>query len=422
MKVGRNDLCPCGSGKEFKKCCLPKSSLAHILDLKGKNAENFVYELSQKSFFTDWCYRNPRLPNGKEVCDLLVVYDEMAIIWQVKDLKLDENNKYKKSEVTKNIHQLFTAKHRLFDKNIPIELDNPRRGKEAFNPKLIKEIYLVSALLGKGEDYFSFAEIVKGKIIHTFTREFTEIVLSELDTIRDFVDYLREKESLISTGNKITIMGGERELLAYYLMNERSFEQLKIADFAIIEEGLWLELQKRSEYIAKKNEDKISYLWDEIINRAHTCGGEYERVAREMARPNRFERRTLSKAFFGAHIIAHKERDRNTFRRIVKKAGTTYCFVFLDDPEPRTRRKELLAAVCLIARGIHQDNQKVIGIATEMKIREICSYDFCLLEIPQWTDEAQKEMERLQKETGILTSYKKRLVHEDEYPQYRIQK
>src|SRR5262249_15074347 len=24
MKVGRNDPCPCGSGKKYKKCCLPK--------------------------------------------------------------------------------------------------------------------------------------------------------------------------------------------------------------------------------------------------------------------------------------------------------------------------------------------------------------------------------------------------------------
>jgi len=23
-KVGRNDLCPCGSGKKYKHCCLPK--------------------------------------------------------------------------------------------------------------------------------------------------------------------------------------------------------------------------------------------------------------------------------------------------------------------------------------------------------------------------------------------------------------
>jgi len=23
-KVGRNDPCPCGSGKKYKRCCLPK--------------------------------------------------------------------------------------------------------------------------------------------------------------------------------------------------------------------------------------------------------------------------------------------------------------------------------------------------------------------------------------------------------------
>jgi len=26
-KLGRNDLCPCGSGKRFKKCCLQSGSL-----------------------------------------------------------------------------------------------------------------------------------------------------------------------------------------------------------------------------------------------------------------------------------------------------------------------------------------------------------------------------------------------------------
>jgi len=27
-KVGRNDPCPCGSGKKYKKCCLPKERAA----------------------------------------------------------------------------------------------------------------------------------------------------------------------------------------------------------------------------------------------------------------------------------------------------------------------------------------------------------------------------------------------------------
>jgi len=69
-----------------------------------------------------------------------------------------------------------------------------------------------------------------------------------------------------------------------------------------------------------------------------------------------------------------------------------------------------------VARGLYQDNKKVIGIATEMKIREFCSYDFCLLEIPEWTIKQQKEMEELQKETGIFLTRKEKHVHEDEYP------
>lgn len=27
VKIGRNDPCPCGSGKKFKKCCLPNSAI-----------------------------------------------------------------------------------------------------------------------------------------------------------------------------------------------------------------------------------------------------------------------------------------------------------------------------------------------------------------------------------------------------------
>jgi hypothetical protein len=26
MKIGRNEPCPCGSGKKYKKCCLDKQS------------------------------------------------------------------------------------------------------------------------------------------------------------------------------------------------------------------------------------------------------------------------------------------------------------------------------------------------------------------------------------------------------------
>jgi len=38
VKVGRNDPCPCGSGKKYKKCCLGKNG-KETLDLEDLYAK-----------------------------------------------------------------------------------------------------------------------------------------------------------------------------------------------------------------------------------------------------------------------------------------------------------------------------------------------------------------------------------------------
>ena len=124
----------------------------HYFQLKGKNAEKILHDLALTTFMIDWCYLNPMIKPGKELCDLLVVFDNVAIVWQVKDLKLDKNGKYKKSEVDKNLKQLAGAKRQLFELKRKIELCNPRRGKDFFDPSSINEVYLISVLLGEGED------------------------------------------------------------------------------------------------------------------------------------------------------------------------------------------------------------------------------------------------------------------------------
>lgn len=425
MKIGRNAPCLCGSGKKYKRCCLniSKQTDRHLRDyfsLKGKKAEEVVQHLAEKTFLTDWCYKNPSLKKGKELCDLLVVFDDIAIVWQIKDLKLNNDGKYAKSEVDKNLRQLSGARRSLFELNNPIELINPKRGKEVFDPKKIKEVYLISALMGKGEDSFSFIEEFKKLTIHIFNRDFTQIILNELDTISDFIGYLRTKEALVKTNKRIIILGGEEELLAYYLMNGRTFEKFNNTDSILVTEGGWELLQSKPEYIAKKMEDKISYCWDGIITRAHESGTTtYELVARELARPNRFERRYLSKAFFEAHVRAHKEERPDMFRRLFLGKGTTYCFLFMDDPEPREKRKAILFAICHVARGKHPENKRVLGIATEKRIEPTCSYDFCLYDKPNWTDEDQENLDILQKQMGIFVNPKLKIVSEDEYPKVK---
>lgn len=366
----------------------------HYFQLKGKNAEKIVHNMALKTFMVDWCYLNPTIKPGKELCDLLIVFDNVAIVWQVKDLKLDENGKYKKPEVDKNLRQLAGAKRQLFDLKRKIELYNPRRGKDFFDPSSINEVYLISVLLGEGEDYYSALEEIKNSDVHVFSRSFTQIVLNELDTISDFCDYLKAKEKLFfKKKRRLIVNGGEEELLGVYIRGGRSFEQFEKVDEVIIDGNIWESLKKDKKFIKKKEEDKISYGWDSIINRAHEGSSKYEFIARELARANRFKRRVLSKSFMEAHIKAHKDNKGDLFRRIMSIDGITYCLLFADDPEPNNRelRKAMLYAICYFARGKFLKNKKVIGIATEKKIRPVCSYDFVLIDKPDWDKEDQKE-------------------------------
>lgn len=383
--------------------------------LKGSKAERIVQDLAVKTFLTDWCYMNPVLPDNKELCDLLVVYDEIAVIWQIKDLKLNEKGRYRSREVKKNLRQLSGARRQLFALDKPIELENPRRGKEAFNPKEIKDIYLIAVLLGEGEDAFAFVEHIHNYTVHVFTRDFTQIVLNELDTVTDFINYLRIKEALINDNRRFVILGGEEELLAIYLMNNRNFDSLEDANLIMIDVGTWKKLRNSAKYIEKKKQDEISYGWDGIINEIHKTSPEYEIVARELARPNRFERRCLGKAYLEACIRADTDNENNVFRRTFDLNGVTYCFLFADEAKPRDYRRGMLRWMCYIARGIYKSNRKVLGIATEKKMSKTCSYDFLLLEMPKWTKQDQKEMERAQKEYGIFLTPEIKTMHEDEY-------
>ena len=186
-----------------------------------------------------------------------------------------------------------------------------------FDPSSINEIYLISVLMGEGESLFSFIEHIKRYTAHVFTRDFTQNILAELDTIGDFVAYLRAKESVVQQGKQILILGGEEELLAFYLLNNRSFARFEEATNVMIDEGSWQRLQDDPRFKAKKREDEISYGWDDIINRAHEGFADYEIIARELARPTRFQRRFLSKSFFDAHAIAHKDNIANVRRRVM---------------------------------------------------------------------------------------------------------
>lgn len=388
----------------------------NYFQLKGKIAEEALHKLAEKTFLTDWCYLNPMLPNGKELCDLLIVFGNTAIIWQLKDTKLDKSGNIKDSDFNKNRRQLLGAHRQLFKLKTCLTLTNPRRGEEEFNPSDIDNIHLISAFFGENPGMIS-SRIDESPVVHVFTQTFTEIILNELDTIGDFTRYLKDREKLAGTGTNLIVDGGEEEVLAYYLIKNRSFDDFHNRDSIIIENGAWKDFTSRSEYQAKKQADEVSYLWDSIIDRAHEGDSpQYEIIARELAKHDRLDRRMLGKAFMEANIIAQES--NRTFRRYVAlpQSDVAYCFLFQDDPEPRENRKSHLTAMCHVTRSKYID-KKIIGIATEQIIRPTCSYDFALFDVHDWSEVDQTVLEDIKSHTDIFQNPIQSNVQEDEYPQ-----
>lgn len=401
----------------------------HYFTTKGKNAEQVLHDLAERTFLTDWCFLNPRLPNGKELCDLLVMFDNIAIIWQVKDLKLNHNGKANRREIEKNLRQLLGARRQLFNIKTPIELCNTRRKKETFDPSSISEVHFISALMGEEDSAINMAEMFKGQFIHIFTKLFLPILLEELDTIRDFCQYLAARETLVNENRLREDIDREQDLLAYYFMHDRSFGST--GETIEIRRGLWHQFQNSSAYRNKKEADIVSYCWDVIINCVHECRDNppfpesMERVARIMAWPNRLQRRMLGEAFAEAHIFTHNipptiKKDLVYRRIILTSFGATYCLLFHDidenDAFSRKVRLAMVQALCHVVRGVYQQNKIVIGIGTEMTIKEEDTFDFVGLQSPIWTNKDEQLLESYQRTYNFLSDIQASLHQEDEYP------
>lgn len=56
MKVGRNEPCPCGSGKKYKQCCLNKDDEAHRFELKVQQewSRNLFQDNPAEAWYEDW--------------------------------------------------------------------------------------------------------------------------------------------------------------------------------------------------------------------------------------------------------------------------------------------------------------------------------------------------------------------------------
>jgi hypothetical protein len=405
-----------------------KPSMSLILFMN--KSEEYVTSLCKRTFLSLWSYPNPRGKDArKELCDILIICDPDVIIFSVKEVQVKDSGnvsrdwkRWLRRSIDESVKQICGAESwinksaNIVTKDGEITLPIPNVSS--------RKMHRVAVALGRGEKWpLYFGDFGKG-FVHVFDEISLDIVMNELDTITDFVKYLRDIEAFITKDIKITLNGGEEDLLALYLTNGRIFPDK--FNSLYLDDNLWKGFIEHPEYQAKKEADKGSYIWDrliEIISADLQAGNldvgnsltDVELTLRIMARENRFSRRVLGKSFLEFMDFAQH---KNVRSRICQSPSyLPYVFLACKHEEDRNIRRKELVARCFVARGIYSDQNTVVGIATEKyESGQGFSLDVCLFSQDTWSTEDKNLMESLQTEWGYFRKPNMTYAYEDEYP------
>jgi len=348
--------------------------------------------------------------NGRELCDLLVVFEKHIIIFSDRhshfadsgNLEVDWGRWYKKA-ILESARQVWGAERwirefptRLFlDKQctvpFPITLPNPANAtfhrivvahgaalacQERFGGS--GSLMLDSSLIGDAHLRmpFTIGQIDTDKgYVHVFDDTTLNIVMSTLDTISDFIAYLTKKERFL-TGNRVVHAAGEEELLAVYMRKlsdsgEHDFVIDGDYDLLAFGEGLWEAFVRSPERQAQIESDRISYSWDRLIEKFafHVMTGtqyftsgeplrEQEVMFRFLAREPRTRRRMLADSL---HQVLERSIHSGAPWEARVNVSTDpgfphYVFLFLKrkegltDEEYRKLRANLLSDYCRVTK------------------------------------------------------------------------
>lgn len=450
-------------------------------------SEKHLARLCRHSFLNLWSYPNPfrdqgrpsASADGKELCDLLVICGDHVIIFSDKSCEYRETGRpqvdwqrWYKRAIVKSAQQVRGAERwirqfpdrvfldRACTRQLPIALPPPNAmrvhrvvvahgAKRACQDNmggagsLMIMTSISDGLSNSMDGLMPFAVGALGiptGYIHHFDDVTLDILLRELDTITDFVQYLEKKEALMCSG-KLVIAPGEEELLARYLSRMGDDDR---HDFAIpdkfdgfcLEQGMWQALQGRPDYIRKKEADRPSYLWDHIIEEfsQHALDGtliegsdvsvsKAEQALRIMAKEPRVLRRILSQGILD--LLSKTPPGKIVSRRICRSEESELAYVCVIAPEgtdasaSRSYRRIWLENYCFVLARRNPYHKTIVGIATESnKGDSNRSWDLCLVQIDSWTEEMKQDARRLQRAMGILDERKTKrtATHVNEYP------
>lgn len=427
-------------------------------------SENFITYLCDKTFLKLWVYPNIYRKSNKEFCDCLVIFENNILIFSVKDYKYTGKTqeiswqRWKKGAIEKSIEQIDGAERWLKKHPDDLYIDERCTKKISIKFDISKaKIYRFVIALGLNEDIgilysndnhdldnkIGVFQTSKDNIYHILDSANVELILKELDTIQDFLNFYTEKEATISSLKNLGYYG-ESTLLALYMQNmDEATGEHKIVpphfenDEVLIKENLWINIENNPQYIKKKIEDEISYLVDNLLNKSIYYEQKGELIGnidiqnelspiKEIAKESRFQRRILGHTLLDMFLKYWTLEKQERFVRFSMSENDNKAYVILintfadneDIENSRIQLKMMLEIACGSLKNIKPELTQIIGIAF-IPHKELFSIgeDYILLNCKDWDEEDINLYNALNNSYRFWKqNIKPKVVSFDEYP------
>lgn len=385
---------------------------------KGKIAEELLASFLSNKVFAHYVYLNPFSKPGKELCDVLIVFRNRAIVLQVKNTSLGKDKLYKSGDIKKNVSQSRGAARALLTGTKTLELTNYAGLVDPVDLSEIDTVYCIAVHHGEQPEFYGFYDSDKAQPVHIIDYESFQKLLGELSVLPELFNYLDDKQALFSDDKSFILTGGEQDLFASWIRQERFFKQYADSNMVTITEGIYEGLLKDKQYQTKKREDaKYGSAWEKLILTCMSLGPSYKMVSDEFVDHNSLERRMLGRALqeFLGHAVTNKRPTmRFTHYQLTPEDKPEKLYIMLFHgaegvPGIRDSRKKALQIIATIFLKKYASQfptlKTIVGIATDSVFTPTSPFEFMYAEVgPEWVKkiQANSQLDDVAKQLNIL--------------------
>jgi hypothetical protein len=418
-------------------------------------SEARLAELSRQTFLSMWSYQNPFYEQGKELCDVLIVYGDDVIVMSDKVIPYKEHEqpgvawrRWYERAVSDSVNQLRGAKKTITLRPNSIYLDAKASSPFPLELPKVARIHLIAIAHGcEGvcQQVFGRPSLVvdsrpstQGKefhvgvyfpeFVHVLNRTALDALFECFDTTVDLIHYLREREQLFAGG--AAWVHGEEDLIALHMRIRQPGGAGGIAttvgkrgsDEPAAVPDEWERLSQSSRFLNRREELAASYLIDNVIEQlawefeseTMLIGQDLALAVHEKAFRTLASEPRMARLMIGHALADVLTEDPRTYWSVAVESPehSDVLYVWLiypevDDDEPDEELERdvgsNLGMYVFVAMAKFPNHHRFYGIAMPNIESQRTSRMFIFSQRNVWNDEMQQEAELLSRRHGIFS-------------------